>query len=810
MHSSPFYLYVVQPHSVFNPRLGERHPITLDFIKGKNRLADFIENLPLEIFGAPSFLENASLEASYVLSRESTKDGTLFTVLEPKLSACVATCLVDSSIPMEPDNELLEEIKHTLLKSSCDGVQYRVTRETLQNKDEAPRVSLVADDIELIRNVDFLGRSVDIVKLDPLNIPNTVSEENALDYSFTRETAKLSPDGRVGIPQGTKILPAPSLEVEISTSIFEETSSFEQNFSSSITFCVPPLTSFSPLQEPPLVGAGQQEILVTKKHLFPSYTPKLIDIVKRHKRDAKILVNKIQFEKLWRSHAKSQILKEGNVRLDLQGFTGALFNYQLQVGSHTIAAVLIDPEIANVKSLPEQTYAVRKIKSGFQCSLDDQHIYQVAVKKHLSLSSQPPKISPLSQSESSDLSLFEAAAFSASLTYEFVKKNTYHAKNTVTCSTVSHSLYILKEDDGANAAEKRLDNSFRNWVENKLNANSPDSCTAFIQKFGTHYITSATFGGSGFQVLKLSFEQVEGLRSKKISLEAAAANSLLKSSVSNSTESGYSTYDSSSSSHTVFLGGTVLPSVHDGQLDFKDWSESVCLEPVPIHISLLPLTDLLTPLYFPETDTTELSNKRNALQQAVRVYLKDHRSAKQSERSVFTAGINSPSSWFTLESANSPLVVSSPYMTYWSTLPYLFPTLKERSSAAPIVFYFCVDNNEHASQKILNQTYCFIGSLPIRQKIFGREFAENPYLSFYGRFGEAYFDGGYPERCGWIVEKLNTTKDQILRDEDEVQLKHVYSGEYLSTIPIKDSHCTLSRTCTESNAVFIIKKPSSY
>ncbi|UFX74812.1 hypothetical protein FTM27_02310 [Chlamydia trachomatis] len=70
MPHSPF-LYVVQPHSVFNPRLGERHPITLDFIKEKNRLADFIENLPLEIFGAPSFLENASLEASNRLDDKS-------------------------------------------------------------------------------------------------------------------------------------------------------------------------------------------------------------------------------------------------------------------------------------------------------------------------------------------------------------------------------------------------------------------------------------------------------------------------------------------------------------------------------------------------------------------------------------------------------------------------------------------------------------------------------------------------------------------------------------------------------------------
>lgn len=805
------FLYVVQPLSVFNPRLG-RHPVASEaYIEEENRLAAFIEDLPVEIFDTPSFMEKTSQEPPYILSWEATKDGALFTVLEPRLSACAATCLVASSIPMRSDEELLEEIKQTLLKSSSDGILYRISRETLPKEKKAPKVSLVSDEIELIRNVDFLGRAVDIVKLDPINILNTVSEENVLDYSFTRETAQLSPDGRFGIPQGTKFFPKPSLDVEINTSIFEENTSFTQNFSASVTFCVPDFFAAVPFQNPPLVGSGQKEILVTRKQLFPSYTPKLVDIVKKYKREAKILINKITFGNLWRHQAKSQILTEGSVRLDLQGFTESKYNYQIQVGSHTIAAVLIDLGISSIKSASEQTYAIRKIKSGFQRSLDDCHIYQIETKKNLDALSQDPTNPFVSQSEDSDLSLSEAAAFSGSLTCEFVHKNTRHAKNTVTCSTAAHSLYILKEDDGSNPAQKRLDSCFRSWIENKLNENSPDSWTAFIQKFGTHYITSATFGGLGFQVLKLSFEQVEELHSKKISLETAAANALLKSSVSSSTESGYSSYSSSSSSHTVFLGGTVLPSVHDDHLDFKDWSESVHLEPVPIQVSLLPITNLLTPQYFPEIDPTELARKRNALQQAVHVYLKEHKIDEQGERSVFTAGINNPSSWFTLEAARAPLVVSSPYVASWSTLPYLFPRLTERSSATPIVFYFCVNNNELSSQKMLNQTYCFIGSLPIRQKIFGSEFAGCPYLSFYGNAGEAYFDSSYyTTRCGWVVEKLNTTKDQLLRDGDEVRLKHVSSGRYLSTTPLQDNHSTLSRTTRQEDAIFIIKKSSGY
>ncbi len=119
-------------------------------------------------------------------------------------------------------------------------------------------------------------------------------------------------------------------------------------------------------------------ILVQSENRFSSYTEQLVDITKKHKREAKILINKINFSNLWRSQAKSQILTEGAVRLDLQGFSSnGSYNYQLQVGSHTIATVIIDKGLAGMKTSHEQTYAMRKIKSGFQQSLGDSRVYRI-------------------------------------------------------------------------------------------------------------------------------------------------------------------------------------------------------------------------------------------------------------------------------------------------------------------------------------------------------------------------------------------------------------------------------------------------
>ncbi|CCO02064.1 hypothetical protein BN356_5561 [Chlamydia psittaci 01DC12] len=128
-----------------------------------------------------------------------------------------------------------------------------------------------------------------------------------------------------------------------------------------------------------------KEISVERRQLFSSYTPKLKDVVKVYKRDAKVLINKMSYCNIWRSLAKSQILTERDVRLDLQGIDKGVFNYQIQIGPYTVAAVLIEQAVSEIKIPSEQVYAIRKIKSGFQQSLSSQHVYRVSFKSSVVL-----------------------------------------------------------------------------------------------------------------------------------------------------------------------------------------------------------------------------------------------------------------------------------------------------------------------------------------------------------------------------------------------------------------------------------------
>ncbi len=154
--------------------------------------------------------------------------GVIYAIIEPKMLNCVASCIVDYVFSEHPHTDaLVASIKSSLRFSSQKGIQLI----TLENDSPNNPPVAQSDSYELVRNVSFLERALDIVTLDPVNILNSLCDINILDYSFTEDTAIPSSDGYLGIPSGTKLFPKPSLDISVSTSIFEETTSFSQEFS---------------------------------------------------------------------------------------------------------------------------------------------------------------------------------------------------------------------------------------------------------------------------------------------------------------------------------------------------------------------------------------------------------------------------------------------------------------------------------------------------------------------------------------------------------------------------------------------------
>ncbi|WP_236558947.1 MAC/perforin domain-containing protein [Chlamydia sp. 17-3921] len=781
----------------------------------ENSLETFINGLtessfPKEVTSAtsPSGKENITSNNYFLTCSLIDKSGAYYEIIDATLLQPIAACIVSHSILEKPfDSDTVSDIQNAFIRSMQNGVRY-----LLSSNGDDEVLGADTGHLELIKNVSFLGQALDITKLDPANIVNTLSSYRVIDHSFTEDTAIPSSDGRLGIPPGTKLLPKQSADIAISTSVFDEKTTFSSKFSTTLTINIPP-----PLPKPcpenllkgeaEATGENSKEICVQRMQLFPSYDSKLLDIVKVAKRKAKILINKMTYSNIWRNQAKSQILTEENVRLDLQGFISGKFNYQIQVGTHTIATVLIDRAISEIRIPSEQAYAIRKIKSGFQQSLDDCHIYYVGFKSSTLIQSsgfmmedEDPMSGALGEAAS------KASAFSGSFTFDFVQKNTSASKNVVTHSTAKHTLYTLKQDIAYDPKKLKLDDEFCFWVKKLVD--KPSVIQDFIKEVGTHYTTSVTYGGVGFQVLKISTEEIEKLQEKKLTVEAAASEALLKSKTSSDTQQGYSSYSESMSSQTVFLGGTVLPEMGKEQLDFKAWSESVPQEPVPLEIAISPITELLVSQYFPSIDAKALAKTRSDLGKAILEYLKaktPHQD-KPSDK-LFTTGYDCSASQFVLYAANSPLVVSDPYVGTWSALPYLFPTIKETSGAHPLIFFFSLDNIKTRQNVVHNTTY-FLRCLAARFGNYGEGFIDYDSLSFYSYWGEGYFDtSAYTDRCTWVIEKLNTTEDLYIREGDQVRFKHVATGEYLATVPMRDGKQTLTKTSVAQDGIFIIKRP---
>ncbi|AFS24639.1 phospholipase D endonuclease domain protein [Chlamydia psittaci M56] len=78
----------------------------------------------------------------------------------------------------------------------------------------------------------------------------------------------------------------------------------------------------------------------------------------------------------------------------------------------------------------------------------------------------------------------------------------------------------------------QIDKEFQQIIQT-LDTKDPKHLEAFISNVGTHYTTAVTYGGIGFQVLKISFEQIQKLEKEEISISTASASSLLTGSVTN-------------------------------------------------------------------------------------------------------------------------------------------------------------------------------------------------------------------------------------------------------------------------------------
>lgn len=143
---------------------------------------------------------------------------------------------------------------------------------------------------------------------------------------------------------------------------------------------------------------------------------------------------------------------------------------------------------------------------------------------------------------------------------------------------------------------------------------------AFIERFGTHYMAEALFGGRATQRVSVSKEDYVSLAQEGVDVRTQASLTLelvkTKEAVGrkDSRDQRFTRSQSLSVSNVVYVGG-----YSQEYLDM--WAMSVPDEPMPIAGRFEPLSSLLCSDYFLDLDAAELRTRQRLLRKATDAYL---------------------------------------------------------------------------------------------------------------------------------------------------------------------------------------------
>ncbi|GGJ46903.1 MACPF domain-containing protein [Deinococcus roseus] len=164
-----------------------------------------------------------------------------------------------------------------------------------------------------------------------------------------------------------------------------------------------------------------------------------------------------------------------------------------------------------------------------------------------------------------------------------------------------------------------LDTDFANAVENLSSSSASDpTYQEFIQQFGTHYTTSVSFGGRAYQYTVVEASTFSSMIAQSIDVQAGASGAfdIFTGSASGSyNQQNTQSYQSATESSTTlknFSGGSPFDS-------WDNWVSSVGGQPVPIALTLAPLSDLLNGTNFP--NDPDIATRQSLLETAITNYL---------------------------------------------------------------------------------------------------------------------------------------------------------------------------------------------
>ena len=215
------------------------------------------------------------------------------------------------------------------------------------------------------------------------------------------------------------------------------------------------------------------------------------------------------------------------------------------------------------------------------------------------------------------------ASFSASADYNDVHSGTTSSQKIFVSSQATCEAYIAfippLESTSITAS---MNPAFKEDVYYLSTQGDNDTYFDFIDKWGTHYAYSLRMGGRyGVRSSFISSEYID-MAASGLDISAAAGYSGAYSINANLTtdiqQNQSKQYEQQRSDYQVYqIGGTPVVSQKSEDPSFQ-WAQTVKDNPLPIHYSLQPLSNILTTINFP--DDKNIAVKQENLQEIIKQY----------------------------------------------------------------------------------------------------------------------------------------------------------------------------------------------
>lgn len=205
---------------------------------------------------------------------------------------------------------------------------------------------------------------------------------------------------------------------------------------------------------------------------------------------------------------------------------------------------------------------------------------------------------------------FEKFAFTASTAYKYATATTAKFATVISEAAAVVTLWQLSLIP---SKPHPFATQFHTDVGDLATSGDPSAYQAFITTYGTHYLTSASFGGRSYQRFNATTANMATLVSEQISVSAQASVGLELSFKQGTKQKDYETFLAKvSAGQLSWAGGQ--PSTN-----WNTWVASVQGAPLIVASSLSPIHALFTTANFP--DVHDIAHIKAQMQQAVESYL---------------------------------------------------------------------------------------------------------------------------------------------------------------------------------------------